>query len=182
MRLDYPIGNRDAYASLKAAQLALARTHVSLQNQEQKVGSQITSVYQQLFATYEQIKIQRNRRIALGIQLEGQFERVKIGKDPLIQLLDAQNRFADAIRQEAQAVANYNIALAGFQYVKGTLQQYNNVTFRRRCRPWSPVGATASRQGGRLRLRERPKVSCRRKTSTPAAAARNGREGADAGG
>ena len=159
VRLDYPIGNRDAYASMKAAQLALARTHVSLHNQELKAGSQISSIYQQLAATYEQIKIQRNRRIALGTQLEGQFERVKIGKDPLIQLLDAQNRFADAIRQEAQAVANYNIALSGFEYVKGTIQRYNNVYIADGPLPTVVSERAADHFAAKaagLRLRERP--------------------------
>jgi hypothetical protein len=159
LRLDYPIGNRDAYASMSAAKLALARTHVSLKNQENKAGLQIGSIYQQLAATYEQIKIQRNRRIALGTQLEGQFERVKIGKDPLIQLLDAQNRFADAIRQEAQAVANYNIALSGFEYVKGTIQRYNNVYIADGPLPTVVSERAADHFAAKaagLRLRERP--------------------------
>lgn len=158
-RLDYPIGNRDAYAQVKSSQLALARTHVSLRNQELKAELFLGSVYQQLAQSYEQIKIQRARRSALGTQLEGQFERVRIGKDPLIQLLDAQNRFADAIRSEAQAIANYNIALAGFQYAKGTIQQYNNVSISDGALPGVVAERAADHFAAKntaLRLRERP--------------------------
>ncbi len=127
LRLDYPLGTRDAHAQLKVAQLNLARSHITLKSQEGRAEALIGSVYQQLAYTYEQIKLQRARRVALGTQLEGQFERVKIGKDPLIQLLDAQNRFADAIRAEHQSIANYNIAIAGFQYAKGAILAYNNI-------------------------------------------------------
>lgn len=159
VRLDYPIGNRDAHALLKASQLNLARSHVVLKNQERKAELFLGTVYQQLVASYEQIKIQRSLRIALGTQLEGQFERVQIGKDPLIALQDAQNRLANASRSEAQAIANYNIALAGFHYAKGTLMQYDNVTIND-----GPLPPTVSERAAdhfaakaaSLRLLERP--------------------------
>ena len=127
LRFEVPLGARDAHAQLRVAQLNLARSHITLKNQERKAELLVGSVYQQLVFQYEQIKLQRARRIALGTQLEGQFERVKIGKDPLIQLLDAQNRFADAIGKEHQAIANYNVAIAGFQYSKGSILAFNNI-------------------------------------------------------
>jgi outer membrane protein TolC len=127
LRFDYPLGYRDAHAALKVAQLNLARSHVVLKNQERKAELFLGSIYQQLAAYQEQIKLQQARRIALGTQLEGQFERVKIGKDPLIQLLQAQQDFAASIQAESNAVANYNIAIAGFHFAKGTVLPYNNI-------------------------------------------------------
>jgi outer membrane protein TolC len=127
-RFDVPLGTRDAHSQLRAAQLGLARTHVTLSDQERKAQLFLGSLYQQIESTYEQIQRLRDRRIALGTQLEGQFERVKIGRDPLTTLLEAQRFFAQAIQQEHQAIANYNIAIAGFQYAKGAILTYNNIT------------------------------------------------------
>ncbi|WP_020471717.1 TolC family protein [Zavarzinella formosa] len=158
LRFDMPLGTRDAHAQLKVAQLNLARSHITLKNQERKAESLMGSIYQQLVFQYEQIKLQRARRIALGTQLEGQFERVKIGKDPLIQLLDAQNRFADAIRAEHQAIANYNVAIAGFQYSKGAILAFNNIQIMDGALPPGVAERAADHYGAKsaaITLRER---------------------------
>jgi outer membrane protein TolC len=159
LRFDYPFGYRDAHASLRVAQLNLARGHVVLKNQESKAKFFLGSLYQQLDAYYEQILLSQTRRVALGTQLQGQFERVKIGKDPLIQLLDAQRAFTGAIQAEADAVASYNIALAGFQLAKGTILPYNNITIGDGPLPAAIAERAAdhfaARQAG-LKLRERP--------------------------
>ncbi|MBO0697538.1 MAG: TolC family protein, partial [Zavarzinella sp.] len=128
LRFNMPIGYRDAHASLKVAQLNLARSHIVLRNQELKAEMFLGSLYQQLSAYHEQIKLQQLKRIALGTQLQGQFERVKIGKDPLIQLLDAQRAFTGAIQAESDAIVSYNIAIAGFHLAKGTILQYNSIS------------------------------------------------------
>lgn len=159
VRLNVPIGNRDKHAALKIAQLALAKSHIELKTIERKAESTLGNIYQQIEAYYEQIQLQQAQRIALGTQLQGQFERVKIGKDPLIQLLDAQQAFATSIQQEAQAVASYNIALAGFQHAKGTILTYNNIRIGDGPLP-AAIGERAAdhfaaRQAG-LKVRERP--------------------------
>lgn len=159
LRFDMPIGNRDAHASLKVAQLQLARSHVVLRNQERKAEFFLSNVYQQLVAYHEQIKLQRARRVALGEQLEGQFERVKIGKDPIIQLLDAQRNFASSIQAEADATVNYNIAIAGFQYAKGSILPFNNITIGEGALPAAIAERAADHFAARsaaLKLRERP--------------------------
>ncbi|HEX3147158.1 MAG TPA: TolC family protein [Gemmataceae bacterium] len=161
-RFDVPFGNREAHAALKVAQLNLAKSHIELKTQERKIESSLGSAYQQLDAYYEQIQLQQAQRVALGTQLQGQFERVKIGKDPLIQLLDAQQAFATSIQQEAEAVASYNIVLAAYQVAKGTILQYNNITINDGPLPTAIAERAAdhfaARQAG-LKLRERPAVS-----------------------
>lgn len=161
-RFDVPLGNRDAHAALKVAQLNLARSHVVLKNQERKAELFLGVRYQQLFAYYDQIALQQAQRAALGTQLQGQFERVKIGKDPLIQLLDAQQRFTTSIRAESDAIVSYNIAIAGFQYAKGTLLQYNNITIADGPLPAAVQERAADHFAARaaaLKLREKPAVA-----------------------
>src|SRR5262249_56700694 len=84
--------------------------------------------YQQLAAYHEQIKLQQAKRIALGTELQGQFQRVKIGKDPLIQLLDAQRSFTRSIQAESDAIVSYNVAIERFHLAKGTILDYNGIT------------------------------------------------------
>ncbi|MSR53046.1 MAG: hypothetical protein EXS09_07110 [Gemmataceae bacterium] len=161
VRLDVPLGNRDAHAQLKVAQLNLARSHVVLKNQERKAELFLTSLYQQIFSYHETIALQQAQRVALGTQLQGQFERVKIGKDPLIQLLDAQQRFSQSIQQESEAIVSYNIAIAGFQLAKGTIMQYNNISISDGPLPAAIAERAADHFAARtasLKLRERPNV------------------------
>ncbi|MCE9531881.1 MAG: TolC family protein [Planctomycetes bacterium] len=127
LRLDMPFGFRDANASLRASNLNLARSFIQLKNQELKTERFLTGVYQNLYSSYRQIEAAREQRYALAEQLRGLYARIQAGKDSLITILDAQQRFATALSSEHNAIANYNIALAGFQYAKGTLMQYNNV-------------------------------------------------------
>lgn len=158
-RFDAPLGTRDAHASLKVAQLNLARSHVVLKNQERKAELFLGSLYQQLAAYHEQIGLQQARRVALGTQLQGQFERVKIGKDPLIQLLDAQRAFTGSIQAESDAIVSYNIAIAGFHLAKGTILPYNNITIGDGPLPAAVAERAADHFAARsagLKLRERP--------------------------
>ncbi|HKB04466.1 MAG TPA: TolC family protein [Gemmataceae bacterium] len=158
LRFDVPIGNRDAHATLKVAQLNLARSHVVLKNQERKAELFLGSLYQQLAAYHEQIKLQQARRVALGTQLQGQFERVKIGKDPLIQLLDAQRAFTGSIQAESDAIVSYNIAIAGFHLAKGTILPYNSISIADGPLPTAVAERAADHFAARaagLKLRER---------------------------
>jgi hypothetical protein len=126
-RLDVPIGTRDAYSAVRVAQLNVARSMILLKNQEEKAAKFLAAVDQQLYATYRLIETTREQRQALADQLRGLYARIQAGKDPLITILDAQQRFAAALQAEHDAIANYNIAIAGMQYAKGTIMQYNNV-------------------------------------------------------
>jgi len=126
-RADVALGTRDANAATRAAQLNLARSFVTLKNQELKAERFLAGVYQNLFSAYRQIETSREQRVALGEQLKGLYARIQAGRDSLIVILDAQQKFAAALSSEHNAIANYNIAIAGMQYAKGTLMQYNNV-------------------------------------------------------
>ena len=127
LRMDVALGTRDAHATLRVAQLNLARSYVVLRNQELKAERFLASIYQVLENFYAQIQAQRDQRIALGQQLEGQFELVRSGRQPLFVLLQAQQQFATALSAEFQAIANYNSGLAALQYAKGSIRQYDNV-------------------------------------------------------
>ena len=127
LRMNVVLGRRDAHAAQRSAQLNLARSYIVLKNQELKAERFLTGVYQNMHAYYRQMEATREQRIALGDQLRGLYARIQAGKDSLITILTAQQQFAAALSSEHLAIANYNIAIAGLQYAKGTLMKYDNI-------------------------------------------------------
>jgi outer membrane protein TolC len=126
-RLFVPIGTRDAHAAVRVARLNLARSYQVLLDQEGKAELFLTLQYRRVFEFYEQIKALRAQREANATQLEARFKEFIVGRGTLDVLLEAQRNWADSLASEYQAITNYNNALCGFQFAKGTLIQYDNV-------------------------------------------------------
>jgi outer membrane protein TolC len=124
-----PIGFRQAHTQVRLAQLGLAQAFEILRNQEQKVQSLLGQRYRQLASFYEQIKAQRAQREAFAVQIRVREESFRVGRAgfTLDNLLEAQRFWADALANEYNAIVQYNIALAGFQFEKGSILQHNNV-------------------------------------------------------
>lgn len=127
LRGEIPLGYRDAHSALRATRLNLARTLLALQDQEEKAVRSLSVQYQRIFEFHEQIKAQRAQREAAAQQLEARFREFLAGRGTLDILLEAQRFWAEALRQEYNFIGQYNIALAGFEFAKGTIQQHNNV-------------------------------------------------------
>jgi len=83
--------------------------------------------YRAIFSTYAQIIAQRAQREAAAQQLEARNKQFQAGKGTLDFLLEAQRLWADALRAEYQAIADYNNAMARFEYAKGTIMQRDNI-------------------------------------------------------
>jgi outer membrane protein TolC len=127
LRYDVTLGYREAHAAVRIARLNLARILQSLKSQEKKAELTLENQYQQLSARYEIIRAQRAQRLALTEQLSGLVTLVTTGRATLIVLLDAQRNYAAALAAEHRAIADYNSAIASFQYAKGTILTYNNI-------------------------------------------------------
>jgi len=52
-------------------------------------------------------------------------------------VLDQQERVAESQRAEAEAIANYNIAIAKLEQAKGTLLRYNNIVMEQERTPFT---------------------------------------------
>lgn len=127
LRLDMPLGFRDAHSATRVAKLRLAQSYLSLRDMELRTQSFLGFSYRQLAEQYEQIRAQRAQREAAGIALESRLKEYLAGKIILDILLRAQQDFADALRAEFAAIAAYNTGLARFEFAKGTLAQHDNV-------------------------------------------------------
>jgi len=84
--------------------------------------------------TWEQLREYRRARYAAEDALTRINTREKSG-EPLtpefVQTkLQLQESLAETLQSEAEAVANYNIAIAALERAKGTLLRYNNVVLQ----------------------------------------------------
>jgi outer membrane protein TolC len=127
LRLTYQIGYRDAHANLRRIHLNLGRSYKVLQDQEEKAMSQLELRYRHIFEFHQQIEIQRSNREASAQELQARYQDFLAGRGTLDILLEAQRKWAVALGNEYNFIALYNNALAGFEFAKGTILQYNNV-------------------------------------------------------
>jgi outer membrane protein TolC len=130
IRMDIPLGFRDANASVREAQLSLARSYYQLRDAELKVLEYLVQAYRRVVQTHAEIAPARDERRALQVFLGKNRELIDIGRwDSAFyqQYLQVQRDLANAIAQEYRAIADYNAALAAFEFAKGTIQRYNNV-------------------------------------------------------
>jgi outer membrane protein TolC len=127
MRLNVPLGYRNAQANLRLARLQLVRSYETLHDQELKIERFLELQYRRIFSSYELIRIRRAQREAFATQLRAQFEQFVAGRGTLDVLLEAQRFWASALADEFTAIRDYNNVLAGFEFAKGTILQHDNV-------------------------------------------------------
>ena len=166
LRYDVPIGYRDASGLVREAQLNLTRSYVQLRDAELKTIEFLALQYRRVYETYIEIGPARAERESLQSYVARIRERIRIGAyspDEFLNLLTVQQQLATAVATEAQTIANYNIALAAFEFSKGTVQQYNNIAINEGpLPPWVSKRAKdhfEERTKAAFKLREQPAPS-----------------------
>ncbi|MDB5306831.1 MAG: Outer rane efflux protein [Gemmataceae bacterium] len=131
LRMDMPLGFRDQNAAVRQGQLQLTRSYIQLRDSELKTLEYLTSQYRQVIQTFDVLPPLRARREALQLFLYKFRVRIEIGQyqsTEYINYLQGQRDLADAIAQEFAAIAQYNAALAAFEFARGTILRYNNIS------------------------------------------------------
>src|SRR5207245_1704039 len=121
LRLDVALGYRDAHAGVRQSRLSLATSYLILRDTEARYTRFLEQQYRAIFSTYAQIIAQRAQREAAAQQLEARNKQFQAGKGTLDFLLEAQRIWADALRAESDAIADYNSAMARFEYPQGPI-------------------------------------------------------------
>lgn len=121
------LGFRNEHAEVQRAKFQLMQRTLSLQENETRVIYELTQIIRQLIENHRAIEINRGQRIAASEVVKLRYQAYKAGKETINFLLEAQRDLADALRQEHTAITNYNIALANFEAVKGSIMAHNNV-------------------------------------------------------
>jgi outer membrane protein TolC len=127
IRYSRQIGERAANAAVRNAQLALSRERHRLTELEHETLHELDTAFRELFLRFSQIDVQRQRRRAAAEQLESRKANYELGRDTLDVLVRAQSVYADALRDEARAIVQYNQALVGWEFSKGTILINDNV-------------------------------------------------------
>lgn len=174
LRLDMPLGFRDANALVRQATLNVTRSYYQLRDAEMKTLEYLVGRYRRVVETHAVIPPLTERRRQLQVYVEKTREVIRIGKwtsQDFFNLLQVQRDLADAINQEFRAIADYNTALAEYEFAKGTILRYNNVTLAE-----GPLPSWVSKRAADHQ-RERTEAACKLR-ERPAAFAQTGAVGA----
>jgi outer membrane protein TolC len=150
LQFEFPIGNRAARAIYARASLQRQQAIDSYAALVQQVALDVKTALRDVETNWELVVQQQQNRLAAFAALDAAEVRRR-NNEPLTPnfvdlLLNLQANYAEARRQEAQSVANYNIAIARFERAKGTLLKYNNIVLDEAAVPVNdPSRRTASR-------------------------------------
>ncbi len=134
--LSLPVGFRRAYNNVRNAHLKLARDHDILSQKQRRIIHDLSNAYASAIRSFEIANVTMNQRLAAHEQLailknlEENKSRVNTNE-----MLDAQARAAQADAAFYDALVRYMVALKNVHYEKGTILEYNNITFADRVRP-----------------------------------------------
>jgi outer membrane protein TolC len=132
LTLNMPLGYRDANSSVRVARLNLARSYRVLREQEERAVGFLAQEYRNVDEFYAQIGILRAQREAYQRELKAKYSRIKLGLEVLdatngVAFQNALNNYVNAVANEFSFIAQYNTAIAGFEYAKGTIMQHDNI-------------------------------------------------------
>lgn len=163
LRMTMPLGFRDANAAVRQSQLNLTKSYFLLRDAELKAIEYIVLQYRNLDNAYRIIEPAQERRKQLQINVYKTKQVIDIGKwtsTDFFNYLQVQRDLATAISQEFRAIADYNSALAQFEFAKGTIARYNNVSVNEGALPpWVQKRAAdhiRERTEAAIKLREQP--------------------------
>ena len=122
-----PIGFRAGNAEVSRANLQLAQRYEFLNDQKQKVFLSLQCSYRDVIQFREEMQTRRSQREAAALQLRARSAKFKAGKETVDLLVRTQRTWADALRDELNAVSKYNVALADLERQKGTIMDLMHV-------------------------------------------------------
>lgn len=141
LQLEIPLGNREARAILRRAQLQRMQAVEEYRNIVAKVSEDVSTAVREVETTWDEMRAHRQARYHFEAQLQGLVRR-RTGGVPFtpesVQLeLDAQERLAQSERDEANAIAQHNVAISRLEHDKGTILRYNNILMVEEKEPWN---------------------------------------------
>jgi len=132
VQFSYPIGDRGPKAATRQAQLQRLQAIEQYRNLITQVSLDVELNWDAVYSAYKQAERRYQSRLAAQHQIELLNKQEVSGvahlTPPFVQVrLQALEDLATAQREEALALANYNIAIEKLQKAKGTLLRYDNV-------------------------------------------------------
>lgn len=134
LEMEYPLGNRAARAIFERARLQRLQAIEQYRNILAQVSLDVKTSMTDIRSSWEQAAARTQSRLASREQLDLIQKQQDLGEPitpPFIQVkLQAQETLANEAREQAAAIANYNIAIQRLERAKGTLLKYNNIQLK----------------------------------------------------
>jgi len=134
LEIEYPPGNRAARAIFERSRLQRLQAIEQYRNILAQVSLDVKTSITEIRSSWEQAAARTQSRLASRRQLDLIQKQQDLGEPitpPFVQVkLQAQETLANEAREEAAAIANYNIAIQRLERSKGTLLKYNNVKLK----------------------------------------------------
>lgn len=128
VELSMPVGYRKAFASLRNAQLQLARDQAVLQESRRLIRHDLSNAITDLHRAYEVCRAAYNRRLAVRKRLDLLEQRnERTGRVETAILLDVYRQVADADAEYFRALVDYAMAVKNVHFEKGSLLDYASV-------------------------------------------------------
>lgn len=150
LQLSTPIGNRQAHAAMRHAELQLARERALLREQELQIAHDLADAFAEVDRAFTLAKSNFNRAIAAQQQVKLIDDKYEAGATSLEFLLDAQGRAADATTAFYSSLVQYSVAIANLHHARGSLLDYHQIHLTEG--PWSEWAHTSAlKQARRFR-------------------------------
>ena len=130
-----PIGARRERARIRNSQLRIAQRRAFLQDQERLYVSQLSEAVANVATHYQLVQTNAERWQSFEVEVKARLAEFEAGSSPINEVLQSQQRKADAELAYYQAVSEYNKSISYVDYLKGTLLANNNITLSEG--PWN---------------------------------------------
>jgi outer membrane protein TolC len=122
-----PIGERAAHAAVQNAKAQLGSARAQLNRLEHEAVHAAAQAYRNIVENYDRMQALLDQRDAAAVQLEKALQLWFVSKNQLDDVLRAQSRLATTTARLGQAVVQYNIALADWDFARGVNLTGSNV-------------------------------------------------------
>jgi outer membrane protein TolC len=128
--MSIPIPNREARGVRNAAALESAKSLVALQQLEQQIVVDVDNASGQIVTSRERIESTSEATRLAQESLDAGDKKLKAGTGTTFEVLDLQQKLAEAEAAEIRARADYNKAVSEYQRQTGTSLKVHNVILR----------------------------------------------------
>jgi outer membrane protein len=131
-QFEVPLGNREARSILQRTRLQRFQSIDQYKDLIEQVCQEVKDAHDNVYSARERMAKARQAFYAARDALEAIQQEQDIGNVPLTpdfvnRKLQQQEVLAQARREDARAVTDYNVAIAALERAKGTLLKYDNV-------------------------------------------------------
>ena len=127
LQLSVPIGYRQQLSAVRNHELLLARERALLQDLELEISHQLGDAVRNADLYYSLTQTNFNRRVAAEKEVQAVQAAYDANRATMDLLLQAQARRAEAESAYYRSLVNYNRAIMGVHYRKGSLLDYDGV-------------------------------------------------------